>query len=1353
MRFIVLFLLATCMVVPAVGQQTTLNEGFEDWPPVNWQFYLLGDATDGWRDDFEGIAHTGNQSAYSSISNEFSDNWMVTPGVLINSADYQLTFWEYHDASEFYEKVSVWVSAGSSDPLSGDFVQVYEVSLPITEEVWEERVVDLSTYNGQTIYVGWRYEGMFHEYYLDDVVIAPDSFTDVVALSIENPTGVSETPGVEDVIVQIENAGDTTIDEVSVNWSVNGSSQSTFNGSDLGLASGNAVSLNIGSFNFGSIGNYDIDVTVTTPGDFDPSNNTANTTYTIATQKDASLAQVSPEGMIPSSGTYPVRVLLENLGDNVIDDYTIDWEVNSVAQTPISGSGIGLEPGASVWIELNDFAFSTGISMVTATVDVLGDIDSANDSRSAQVAVETFTESFEGAQFPPNNWEVVFGSRETGFETPVDGDFYYSSQPDSNVFGTVFDTIYSPRLLIANGDTYTINIKPSAFLAASHSVVARDQQTGEVTLVENLNPSPDVWQEIVIDLSSVTGVYQIGITSSVVDFPGLTVFDQFSSTAELHLYDRDLSIEQGDLYFLAGDGQSSGYSSLIKNEGSLPVSGADYTVRLMEGNNVLASAAGVDLASWEEAEITIEHTLAGLGQRRLHIEIEYNQDQYPANNSFRETTVTVVPAEYVLNEIGSKDYIDLNFPFTSNGNSNSLGEDDLSQIIYKTGDFPNNGMVYGIIYSYDNLLEADYVQDLPLRLGIAQTQENDLSNGWLPQEDFTLLFDGVVEILPGFDRELFIPFSEPVPVTGLSNLVVQNFQFDPEWPPSILRFYATSNGGEESRSISALDVFDLDPETIDFWTAFPNFPYTRFVMTVEDNSSVLSGTVSDQDGFPLENAQVSVPGTGVEVQTDATGNYTLPPLPYGTYSLRASLFGYLDDEQQVTLGSPSATLDLVLQERPQLSLAGRVVGSNDESIPLEGVEISLSGYQDGLTSTDSDGLFSFDPVFGFADYTLQFDFYGYESLNIPVSINEEAIDLGDIVLQQEFLPAFGVVAADDGEVTVNWGDPLQSQMVQLQNDLNVISNSYTNEPNEEVWLGNFFTIDQPTTITSIEIQTEVFPLTADFVSIDIFDRGSEEILASSQPFLITEASVITVEVPNIVVDSDVVVAVHWQNNSESTNALAIDFSSSDVPNTAVIKYPGEPIQLLTDFFGGGPDSAFHVRLNTMETGSPVTNGEELTYNVLRGLASEFPDTSNWEVINSNPVNGTSYVDMEWLDQTVEGETYRFAVEVIYSEGNSELTFSNELIREILGLDDVQSESPWILYPNPADELVNLEFSRSVEITGVELIDMLGRVVFVQEATDLNDQLVQMDIGSLSSGTYIVRVVADGKVLQKKLLVR
>ena len=118
-----LLLFASLFILTSINAQTTLEEGFESWPPVGWQILELGDALDGWRDDFNGNSHTGDGSAHSSIDNSQCDNWLISPQIEVTSNNYELKFWDYHDGIDFYDKASVLISTGSEDPTDGDFLK------------------------------------------------------------------------------------------------------------------------------------------------------------------------------------------------------------------------------------------------------------------------------------------------------------------------------------------------------------------------------------------------------------------------------------------------------------------------------------------------------------------------------------------------------------------------------------------------------------------------------------------------------------------------------------------------------------------------------------------------------------------------------------------------------------------------------------------------------------------------------------------------------------------------------------------------------------------------------------------------------------------------------------------------------------------------------------------------------------------------------------------------------------------------------------------------------------------------------------------------------------------------------
>jgi len=89
-----------------------------------------------------------------------------------------------------------------------------------------------------------------------------------------------------------------------------------------------------------------------------------------------------------------------------------------------------------------------------------------------------------------------------------------------------------------------------------------------------------------------------------------------------------------------------------------------------------------------------------------------------------------------------------------------------------------------------------------------------------------------------------------------------------------------------------------------------------FPLSLAAQTATLSGTATDSKGKPIANAAVSLkPGTGspVEVQTDANGNYTIPDLVPGDYTLSASADGLRSKPIAVTVTTaPHQTVDLLM---------------------------------------------------------------------------------------------------------------------------------------------------------------------------------------------------------------------------------------------------------------------------------------------------------------------------------------------------------------------------------------------------------------------------------------------------------
>jgi hypothetical protein len=425
-----------------------------------------------------------------------------------------------------------------------------------------------------------------------------------------------------------------------------------------------------------------------------------------------------------------------------------------------------------------------------------------------------------------------------------------------------------------------------------------------------------------------------------------------------------------------------------------------------------------------------------------------------------------------------------------------------------------------------------------------------------------------------------------------------------------------------------------------------------------------------------------------------------------------------------------------MELRPQIQITGNVVGSNAPSVPLDGVEVVALGYEQYNQTTNSSGVVLIENVYGNAIYNITFSKYGYYSKTIQVDIADTNVDFGTVELQQEFISPYNVVATQlSGSAGISWQDPITSTKEKIQNDQGVTNFSYTNEPDENVWLGNRFSNNESLTFQSVEVYWDIYLLESDFVTIDIFDEN-EQVIASSLPFKTQRDSLMTIDLPNVRIEGDYYVMVHWQNNAESTHALRIDFSPG-IENTAYIKYPNDDMALLSDFLGGDP-GAFFVRANVLKNGNNTGNSP-LSYNIYSGNPDDLHNVSNWLQLNISPITMTDYED----DSAMNGEII-YAVEAVYEEGVSEPSFSN-VLDFFVGNDDILFEEEIRVFPNPTEGNIYVQFDlKDQENVFIEVENVLGQKMLAAPPMLDNEVRWIFDLSPFPAGIYWVKIQIGDK---------
>ena len=144
----------------------------------------------------------------------------------------------------------------------------------------------------------------------------------------------------------------------------------------------------------------------------------------------------------------------------------------------------------------------------------------------------------------------------------------------------------------------------------------------------------------------------------------------------------------------------------------------------------------------------------------------------------------------------------------------------------------------------------------------------------------------------------------------------------------------------------------------------------------------ISGTVYHMDtGDPLQNASVAVAVEGytIIVVTDADGEYFVPNIPAGTYSLTVTLAGFnttVIEDIEVTSGVTTEEVDVLLMEKPTI-LSGVVKAG---TVLLVGANVSVVG-------TDLYGISSIEGEYEIRNipagvYTIVASLQGYDNTTI-----------------------------------------------------------------------------------------------------------------------------------------------------------------------------------------------------------------------------------------------------------------------------------------------------------------------------------------------------------------------------------
>lgn len=942
-----------------------------------------------------------------------------------------------------------------------------------------------------------------------------------------------------------------------------------------------------------------------------------------------------------------------------------------------------------------------------------------------------FYEDFEAGVFPPENWR--HGGGWALSTDPFNGSY------NANCFVAYnkSDTLISPRVSVEPDGILTFAAKTTMWWPGNLDLYWFDEAVRTWSFIQNVPLNIFSYDLIEVDMSAYAGIGRIGFFVNVTDpyaFSGSVHLDQvIGSGITVYSDDYDLKAKEltgNDLYNV---NETVSYTFSIRNDGLMDVAAGAYTVRLMRDGPEpveLASVPGNAIASHEVQTYGFDVTFTSIEQFSMFASIDYAADEYLLNNTSQEIILHGLAEQSTVTRVG-EDIIYANWPieFTT--------KKSLSETIYTSAEINRTGVIFGI--AYDHFFRKDEV-DAPVRIWVGETDTLNLMT-WISATEMTLVYDGLLDIAKGRHTN-YIPFQTPFNYSdGSKNLVILTERIGDHSNPD--QYYLGYGSMYMSTLVTAGDVSIPDPYDPPLTGGMSTNinPNIRFVFN--DNLGLASGTVSEQGGNPIEGAKVVIDDLKITAYTDASGNYEMPFVPAGDYSATADKFAYMPVTQPLVVSyGNTSDLDFTLGLLELINITGNITGDNDPGTGIADAVITLTGYSNFSTTSNTGGDFTLQEVYSFQTYQLTIDADGYDLYTSQVTVAGSDLDLGTIVLTETMIIPFAVVAQPGIEqAEIHWSAPAASAQQVIAFDDGIHENGYAGEPNEEVWLGNYFPLDELTTLTSFDIYWASYGLsTQQLMRLDVFDEQSK-VVVSSETFMSGLDEWLNIDIPNITLQGGYYVMISWSGLFSQSTFLAFD-TTLTTPDIAYYRYADGSFRVLSELTG--EQGAFLIHANAMADPGNRNAGRSVNaYNISMGTLDDIGNAGNWPLLNEEPLTVTDFIDPEW--PPVASGKYVYAVKAIYTNGESEWSFSN-ILNFVYVSNSYVAAPDLLVYPNPASEAVTITGSANAELM---VYGMDGRRYI---STVIDADSYRLDVSRLARGSYMLTIKQGDEVKRQKLLV-
>jgi len=1045
---------------------------------------------------------------------------------------------------------------------------------------------------------------------------------------------------------------------------------------------------------------------------------------------------------------------VQNLG-TLAQDKAVNFTVNG---TSIGSVNTGLlNPYDTVSVVMNWPAVTPGDYTFVAALPADGDLTNNSQSITRTVlAYNAFFEDFEGAEFPPANWY------HGGFWGPGNNPAGGAHNASSMFSSTQHDTLVSCRVDLGTNPNLHFYAKTSMWWPGNLDIYFFSESTHTWNYVQNIVLPIMSYGSHNVDLSAFAGqTGRIGFFVNVTDpyaWSGQVDLDLITGeNITMHFDDYDLkSVDfTGSEYYTTSE--ASVFHLTVKNNGLLPVAAGTYRAALMQGDAQpleLYSLSGNAIAPGEEQTYELMYTFNELDQFPVFGRIYFDDDQYMANNTSEKVWLAGLADSAEIVVVGEGNFL-AEAPIVFYNNHS------LTETLYTGEEIGRPGVIFGVSYKFNFATDE---LNVPVKIWMGATAQQDLATAWVPAGDLTQVYEGTVDFLKE-KGTIYLPFQTPFNYADTTlNLAIMVQKTGDH--TSIDQYFINYGANFTSTLLAGSNSEAPDPFAPP--AAGQSNINPLMEMVFNDNLGSASGTVTDAAAAPLEAVKVRIEPLNITVHTDASGSYSVPYVPAGSYATTASLFGYQPNTQSlgVTLAN-NTVLDFQLEALGMVTITGTVEGNDNPGTGIANATVALTGYSPYSTTTDALGNFTLEGVFIADNYTLTIQASGYDAY-VDVMDVDGAIDLGTITLTEAMSLARVVIASDTKEeVDLTWYEPSTTAGTVLQYDDGTNEDGYAGEPLEAVWLGNYFPVTEPVTITSFDLYWAKYGTSTPQVHrLDIYDKNKEHVY-SSEPFTGSDNQWVNVQVTPMTFSGNYYVMVYWENTPVQSNYLGIDTLSATTPDYAYYHYDGGDflkLSGLTNFYGTFLMHANALMGDDVQASQLGQGSREITgYDVTFGLFDDLGNAGNWPLLNSVPLTETAYTDETWPPAVAD--RYIYGVKTRFTTGESDFSFSGIVVYDPTNTFDLTIRGIK-LYPNPVTEILTIETANSGtgsatgvnSTTGVNsangtelmLFNMEGQLIYRAQVSGTTHQL---DVTRFAKGTVLVVLKTATGIAQEKVIIR